>query len=218
MRLLKPALSCILGLLLAVASANAYALYKWVDENGKVHYGDKIPPQYAKKQREELDKQGNVRKVMDREKTSEELKAAEDARKQQELDEKKAKEQAAYDRYLLTTYPNVDAIIKARGERLQLFDKNLKQAQESQVGTEKSLGDLRKRTAAIEKNGKPIPPPLQKQVKEHEARLRQTQTAIKSLTADRKTTETKYDNDLTRYRELKKSAGVVPADMAPAPP
>lgn len=218
MRPLNPALSCILGMLLAVASVNAYALYKWVDENGKVHYGDKIPPQYAKKQREELDKQGNIRKVMDREKTPEELKAAEDARKQQELDEKKAKEQAAYDRYLLTTYPNVDAIIKARGERLQLFDKNLKIAQESQIGTEKSLGDLKKRTETIQKSGKPVPPPLQKQVEEHESRLRQTQTAIKNLTADRKTTESKYNNDLTRYRELKKSAGVAPADMAPAPP
>lgn len=206
----------LLGLLIAVASTSASALYKWVDENGKVHYSDKVPPSTVKGQREQIDKQGNVRKVLDREKTPEEIKAAEEARKQKEIDEKKAKEQAAYDRYLLTTYPNVDAIIKARGERLRQFDANLKQAQESQLGTEKSLKDLKVRAANVEKSGRPVPPVLQKQIAEHESRLRQTTVAIKNLTKDRKISEMKYDNDLIRYREIKQSASTAPAAPSPA--
>jgi hypothetical protein len=47
-------------LLLAVASGPAVAqkLYKWVDKDGQVHYGDRIPPEYADQDRDVLNKQG----------------------------------------------------------------------------------------------------------------------------------------------------------------
>ena len=37
---------------------NDKPLYKWVDEKGVVHYGDSIPPQYAKQERSVLNRHG----------------------------------------------------------------------------------------------------------------------------------------------------------------
>ena len=55
---MKQFLSGLLILLLASISFSD-EVYKWVDENGKVHYGDKIPEAY-KQQTEQLDVEINV--------------------------------------------------------------------------------------------------------------------------------------------------------------
>ena len=33
-------------------------LYRWVDKNGQVHYGDSVPPEYAEQDRDILNRQG----------------------------------------------------------------------------------------------------------------------------------------------------------------
>ena len=61
----------VLMLLLAAAAGSAYAApvthhtssqkgvaYRWTDEQGVVHYGDHIPPQYANQERAILNSQG----------------------------------------------------------------------------------------------------------------------------------------------------------------
>ena len=63
----RPLLAVLLGAAALLAAA-AYAApssskqggiaYKWVDEQGVVHYGDHIPPQYAQQDREVLNSQG----------------------------------------------------------------------------------------------------------------------------------------------------------------
>src|SRR5688572_12769969 len=56
----------VLGMLVASAgfangnsgSSKSGVSYRWVDEKGVVHYGDRIPPQYANKERAVLNSQG----------------------------------------------------------------------------------------------------------------------------------------------------------------
>ena len=38
-------------------------LYKWVDDDGVTHYGEVVPPEYANKDKVELDKNGRVVKT-----------------------------------------------------------------------------------------------------------------------------------------------------------
>ena len=38
----------------AHAQGQTPKLYKWTDENGKIHYGDRIPPEYANRDRNVL--------------------------------------------------------------------------------------------------------------------------------------------------------------------
>lgn len=40
------------------APADAQKVYRWVDENGVVHFGDAIPPEYSKERHEVLDSRG----------------------------------------------------------------------------------------------------------------------------------------------------------------
>ncbi len=47
--------------ILAVGSALAAKVYRWVDENGEVHYSETLPPDFEDKKHDELDELGIVR-------------------------------------------------------------------------------------------------------------------------------------------------------------
>jgi hypothetical protein len=42
----------------AQQSSKEKKLYRWVDKNGQVHYGDSVPAEYAEQDREVLNRQG----------------------------------------------------------------------------------------------------------------------------------------------------------------
>ena len=48
-------------------------LYRWVDENGTVHFGDSVPPEYAKTERHIVNEHGISVDVLPAEKTEEQL-------------------------------------------------------------------------------------------------------------------------------------------------
>src|SRR5580698_164387 len=70
---------CVWG---AACWADAPAAYKWVDDQGVVHYGDSVPPQYAQKETTLLNKQGVAIGHKDASKSAAEL-AAEAAAQEQ---------------------------------------------------------------------------------------------------------------------------------------
>ena len=67
----RPLIAALVALALLGGAADAHAqsqqkqattsqpkLYRWVDKNGQVHYGDKVPPKYAGQDRDVLNRQG----------------------------------------------------------------------------------------------------------------------------------------------------------------
>src|SRR5262249_22207588 len=111
-----------LGLLFASAvllppGANAandnksVAAYRWVDDQGVVHYGDSIPAQYAEKAHEMLNKQGVEVGHTEAQKTSEQLAA--EARVQAEVLKRQQ-----HDNFLVATYTSVKDIESLRDVRL----------------------------------------------------------------------------------------------------
>ena len=101
--MIKPKLFFALIAGLTLSFPAAAKLYKWVDDNGVTHYGETIPPEYADKDREELNKYGRVIKseeVM----TPERRREKEQEEEKQREAEKAALEQQRHDRTLINTY------------------------------------------------------------------------------------------------------------------
>lgn len=86
--------------------------YKWVDEKGITHYGDYVPPEYAKRERAVLNEEGVVIRKLEAEKSPEQ-RAAEALR----LRDTEARKQ--HDQFLLNTYTSVDDIETLRDQRLE---------------------------------------------------------------------------------------------------
>ena len=93
-------------------------MYKWVDDQGVTHYGETVPPEYADKDRSELNKAGRVikkKEVL----TPEERRAKELEGIKQRENEEAALEWKRRDKALLNTYSNVKEIDLARDRSLQ---------------------------------------------------------------------------------------------------
>lgn len=188
--------------LTAPMAAGAQQLYRWVDENGQVHYGDRIPPQYAKRQRDELNTQGVVVDSKARELTPEELAAQERAKQEAEQAQLAAAEQARYDRYLVTTYSSVSEIIDLRDARLATLDSQLDLAQKNAAKSEQTLTKLLARRKQLETDLEDIPEKLQGQINSFEAGLIDSVRMVRSIQEDRAETEAKFQQDIERYLTL----------------
>lgn len=86
--------------------------YKWVDEKGVTHYGDFVPPEYAKRERAVLNQEGVVIRRLEAEKTPEQRAA--DALRLRDVEARKQ-----HDQFLINTYTSVGDIETLRDQRLE---------------------------------------------------------------------------------------------------
>lgn len=135
-------------------------MYKWVDENGQMHFGDKIPTKYLVKEHEELNEQGVTVKHKEAAKTPEqkaEEKRQEKERKQAALEEKKKKQR---DRVLLDTYTTERDLIVARDSRLDAVDSQIHLAESIIKDSNNKIESMEKRVTAIKASNREVPPEL----------------------------------------------------------
>ena len=152
------------GLSCAAISMNVDArLYKWVDENGNVHYGDRLPASQVGKHHEELTSSGVKAKENKRQKTQEELRAELATRAAEQIEEeaikRKEAEQSRKDQILLDTFTEERDIIIMRDERLGAIDSNIQitgsyneQLKEQLESTQTNIDNLEKGRREVPKN------------------------------------------------------------------
>jgi hypothetical protein len=189
-------------------SAQGQRLYKWTDRNGVVHYGDKIPPEYANLDRNVLNDQG-VRVGFEEGEVTEAERAVIEQREAALEAERLAKvEIARRDRMLLETYLTVADIEDLRDRRLELLESQIKV-------TELYLGNLRKRLVGLQTEAekfKPyttradapqIPEDLALDISRTTASILLYEQTLARTRLDQEALRTSFDNDISRFREIK---------------
>ena len=100
-----------------VAGAQQSKLYRWVDADGVVHYGDKVPAEYSELPKQVVNDHGVAVEQLAGKKTEEEIEAD---RVAAELEMQKELQRRA-DQTLMVTYQTVDEIEMHRDRRVELF-------------------------------------------------------------------------------------------------
>ncbi len=192
--------------LFALCSTAAEAkLYKLVDENGETHYGEVIPPEYANREAQQLEK-GMVTKK--------------EAPKGKEIIQKAAPaDQAAIDQKrrddaLLGTYSNEQEIDLARDRNLQQIDARTSGVKLRLDSAQTDLQELRKERDGLTKAGKPVPKSLDDDIARDEAKVNRLQGELTQSQNDAAALKARYEADKKRFRELK---GISEPASAPAP-
>lgn len=178
--------------------ADKKALFRWVDENGQVHYGDKVPPKDSKQGRETINKNGTVTKVVPRELTGAELQQAQARIAADKAAAEAHQQRLIYDRYLLQSFSSVADLQSAREERLTALDGRVALAQAAVIENEKTLADLRARSGSKASDGA-----LKKQIESFEGSLIDNLQAVRKLREERTATELKYTADIERFKALR---------------
>lgn len=195
----KSLVALIVGLTLSFPVAAK--LYKWVDDNGITHYGETIPPEFANKDRVELNKAGRV--IKSEEVNTPERRLAreqEEAKKREEA--RAALEQQRYDKTLINTYSNVQEIDLARRRSLQQVDARINVLNSYLKTANDNLLALQTEADNNTKANKKIPDSLHEDLHEAEARLDKLQRDMEKPRAEKAALEKRFEADKIRYMEL----------------
>ena len=116
-KLLTTTLALLLLPLATTAGADDQKTFRWIDKEGVIHYGDKIPAEFAEMEKQILNEHGVTVDTLRGKRTAEEI--AEE--KRQELMAREVEIQRRQDMALLATYMSVEEILMHRDRRIELF-------------------------------------------------------------------------------------------------
>lgn len=163
-------------------------VYRWVDENGVVHFGDAIPPEYSRQRHEVLNSSG-TRVTVHEEKIEPETPVRDDR-----------------DRALLATYASVGEIEAVRDRRTSFLDSQNEVAEERLGGLQARRQELGENPAAINELAT-----VEQRIREYNAEIERRDLEIARI-------RDQFDGDIARFRELKgltapdeTAAGLAPA-------
>lgn len=185
------------------SSQSSPRLYKWTDDQGKVHYGDKVPPEYAKQERKVLNEQGVQVKTLEAAKTPEQLAEEERLATQRKEQERIAAEQASHDRMLLATFTTEDDMVMTRDGKIAAIDGILRVTRDRIEKIETTLSQLTREAAELERGGKPIPDSLHEEILGARGQIQRYLDYIAGKRREQENIRAQFETDIRRFRELK---------------
>ena len=184
------------------------ATYKWIDDEGKVRYSDRMPTTQIKKKHQTLNKQGIITDTKEAAKTEEELAAEAEAREKLEIqlaEEKRIKDaQDKKDRVLLLTFSSEEEMNAVRDNRIAVIDSVIRLIQKSIVDNEVTLIGLQD-SADLHyvSKGKDIPGGLAQKIEHFTRKIVSRTDQLHLKQAEKQKLKEQFDLDLARYRFLK---------------
>lgn len=193
--------------LIAIITSVAFSLpvsaktYKWVDDKGVTHIGDTIPPEYANKDRQLLNKSGIVVKTQDI-LNPEERRTKEAASAKINAEEAALRDQKLHDRSLTDTYSSVNEIELSRTRSLQQVDARINSINSQIKMSDNNLKSLQKDADDRSKSGVKVPVSLQEDLKITQDHLNRLQQDLEKYKAEKVAIDARYDTDKARYKAL----------------
>lgn len=198
--------------ILVADSAMAGKVYRWVDENGEVHYSETLPPDFEDKKHDELDDQGIVRAedqslVPPPPEPTVEEGFKELPRDSSGMQRPKAlysdeEMQERMDRFLLLRYSSEQEILDAMDVEInQLeYDRTLLQASEESM-KEAYRGQI-KEAANRQRSGVEVDPEIINSIAGLQNRLAANERSLDGLEARETEIKATFGAELERYRYL----------------
>jgi len=185
----------------AAGAENGRTLYKWVDEQGVTHYGDRIPPENAAQEKSVINSHGIEISRLEAQKTAEQL-AAEDQKKAE------AEQSRDRDRNLLNTYASVQEIERLRDQRVTLLSDQIKVTSQFLEVLNGKLKKLRLSSAHFKPySSDPKAPAMPDQIAEDLVRvgndIRTQELNLQEKRSAETTMSKQFASDIERFKELK---------------
>jgi hypothetical protein len=186
------------------------ATYKWVDDQGNVHYSDKMPPEAVNKGSIELNKQGVPIKKNDPALTPEQRRAREVEEERTRQAAKIRDEIQRRDRALLQTFTTEGEIDLSKKRALRTIDGQIQSAEAYIVTLNKRKQEIAGRIAAL---GSGLPPQsLEREMANVNEELEKQADLIAAKRKETIVVTARYDADKQRWRELRTIAEAQSAD------
>jgi hypothetical protein len=188
------------------ASVNA-GTYRWVDDQGHVHYSDHVPPKDLERGYSVMNKEGVTVDKVTKAKT----------KKQREKEKRlknKQEEQQKHDRILLDTYTKVGDLEETRDRYIATIEGLIKVAQHKLTGLNNNLEKLNSNAANLERNGKAMPKEMRNDIANIQSQIDLENNFIVSQRNQQEEVRKKFAADIKRFQELKAAENGNPDNSA----
>lgn len=180
------------------------AVYRWVDKDGVLHYGDSVPAEYAEVEKQVINDAGVTVAVMRGKKTDEEI--AEELLLAQ-IAEKKEK-QRRDDSALLATYQNIDEIVMHRDRRVELFKAQARVTELYLKNIKRRLDSLMEvsskyRPYSSDPDAEMIDPDLVEDINVTRKTIGRHEMNLSRFQSDEEKIVARFDGDINRFKKLK---------------
>jgi hypothetical protein len=189
---------------LVMAQQRGGRVYRWLDNEGQVHYGRTLPPEYADLPYQKLNEAGivvdSVAAALTDEQLAElattELREAE-AQKLQEIRDRQ-------NRALIVKYPTIQAMEDSLAFNLERVGSDILIAQAMFDSQVKNLAKEVRNAADLQRAGRPVHEGLQTTIAEMRAGISNHQGKVDTLQVSREAVKNKYEQEKTRYLGIKR--------------
>lgn len=178
-------------------------LYRWVDEQGKVHFSDQLPPSEIERARDEYSERGTKLRSVERALTPEEREALRAAQRAAEEERKRKEAEEAEKRKLLQKYPSEAELVRAHQDQLRVLERQINTARLVLQSEESVLAQLLAQAAEADSTGKPVPPPLAARIAEMRERVSTSRGELERLEREKQRTQEQQQSELERYRQVR---------------
>lgn len=203
-----------LALALLTGSVAAAKLYRWVDDDGNVHYSDKVPPKAMQREHTRLNERGITVERQEPVKSEAERAREDEVARLRAEQQRLADEQKARDAALLRTFRTEDDIVLTRDGKLAAVDAQIQLGQSNIKRLKRQLAGMQSNAAKMEKQGRKLSPNQQRDIDTTQAQIEDAYAAILRRERDKAQITTAYAADLKRFRELRNLSN---DSAAPAP-
>ncbi len=192
-----------LSLLLCGSTVFGAGLFRWVDENGKVHYADRIPPEHRDSARTVYSPSGVPIREIEPTKTAEEYAREQELNRMRREQAQLIANQRETDRVLLRAFPTDDDVKMARDGKMATVDisigvifNNLKRMKQNLVTMQQEVNDK------LAKN-ETVSPSYQSQMATVRQQIQEAYGQIVQQEERKLEIREEYARYLQRYQELK---------------
>ena len=208
-------------LLLTIPLSATGKMYRWVDDEGRVQYSDRVPPDQKAKEHSRFDESGieieKVKAAKSKKETQEQL-AREKALKRLRAEQQRIIDiQKAADRVLLRTFRSEDDIKMSRDGKLTAIDVHIQVIRGNIKRLKNRLEELQKGAADMERQGRKPPQRYLADMLSVRQQIKDAYASIILKERDKDTIWASHEEDLQRFRTLKKlqpeKPGITPSQQ-----
>lgn len=193
--------------LLFYCCVSAAGTYRWVDEQGKTHYSDQVPPEEAKHERARLNEQGRQVEHFEAAKTPEQLARDRQLKLWRAEQHRLLTEQHDRDLALLRSYRSEDEMQQALQGKFATIDAVIKVVLSNRQRQDDYLQTLQQKAAELELQGKPVAQAQRGKIEATRRQIASHQEKINGLEADKKAIADQFARDSQRFRLLQARRG-----------
>lgn len=195
-------LLCLMFAAVVASSAMAQTVYRWLDENGEVHYGHAVPPEHAHRGYDRLRGDGSVRERVAPALTPEErAERAERLAREAEL-EAEQRSRESRDRMLLSTYRSEEDIVSTMQAQIAGVNTRRREVRdeldEVSQGFEKLIGQAAEET----REGRDVSDQLRRNIQDSRDRMTELRNRLDELDDEEEDLRNRYAGELERFREI----------------